>query len=142
MSSIQSGSLHAVWLAGGSTMTGSVLEATQAKVLEASAMQWAPHPKFKGVEITYLLSKKEDGIDMTCVLVRWHVGAEIPKHIHEESDDILYIIQGKAKIWIDQLGDIPVSAGSFVRIPKGVLHQPHDVEEELIAHDTWFPATV
>ncbi len=113
-----------------------------AKVLQDAAGKWAPHPTFKGVEIVYLLSKKEEGVNMTCALVHWRVGAEIPRHIHENSDNILYIIKGKAKIWIDGVGDVPVSAGSFVRIPKGVLHQPHDVEEDLIAHDTWFPATV
>jgi len=33
--------------------------------------------------------------------------------------------------------------GRFVREgAKGVLHQTHDVEEDLIAHDTWFPATI
>ena len=127
---------------GGISMAASVLEAVKAKVLDPSTLQWNPHPKFKGVEVAYLLSKKDDAIDMTCILARWHVGAEIPKHIHEESDDILYIIQGKAKIWIDGVGDVPLSAGSFVRVPKGVLHQPHDVEEEMILHDTWFPATV
>jgi mannose-6-phosphate isomerase-like protein (cupin superfamily) len=123
-------------------MTESILAAAHAKVLQAAAVKWAPHPKFKGVDIAYLLSRKEDGIDMTCALLHWNVGAEIPKHTHEDSDDILYIIQGKATIWIENVGDVPVSAGSFVRIPKGVLHQPHDVEEDLIAHDTWFPATV
>jgi len=124
------------------SMTQSTMETAAAKLLHAEDMNWAPHPKFKGVEIAYLLSKKEDGIDMTCILARWHVGAEIPKHIHEDSDDIIYVIQGKAKIWIENVGDLPLRAGSFVRVPKGVLHQPHDVEEELIAHDTWFPATV
>ena len=113
-----------------------------AKVVQAAELQWNPHPQFKNVEIATLLSKKGDGIDMTCVLVHWKVGAEIPRHIHENSDDILYIIKGKATIWIDKIGDVPVSAGSFIRIPKGVSHQPHDIEEDLIAHDTWFPATV
>jgi mannose-6-phosphate isomerase-like protein (cupin superfamily) len=117
-----------------------VLETT--KVLDAAAVNWAPHPTFKGVEIAYVLTKKDDGVDMTEALVRWHLDAEIPRHIHENSDDILYIIQGKAKMWIDGIGDVPLTAGSFVRIPKGVLHQPHSVEEELIAHDLWFPATV
>jgi len=114
----------------------------KAKVLAPSTVQWNPHPKFKGVDLAYLLSKKEEGIDITCFLARWHVGAEIPRHIHEESDDILYILQGKGKIWIDGIGEVPLSAGSFVRVPKGVLHQPHDVEEEMIVHDTFFPATV
>jgi mannose-6-phosphate isomerase-like protein (cupin superfamily) len=112
------------------------------KVLQARDVKWNAHPQFKGVEIAYLLTKRDDNVDMTCAMVRWSVGAEIPRHIHEKSDDILYIIKGKAQIWIDGVGDIPVSAGSFVRIPMGVLHHPHSVTEEVVAHDTWFPATV
>jgi quercetin dioxygenase-like cupin family protein len=110
--------------------------------LAKEEIKWAAHPTFKGVEIAYLLTKKDDGVDVTEALVHWHIGAEIPRHIHEGSDDILYILQGKAKMWIENVGEVPLVAGSFVRIPMGVLHQPHDVEEEVIAHDTWFPATV
>jgi len=123
-------------------MSATLMEAVKAKVLDPTTLQWAPHPKFKGVEVAYLLSRQEDGIDVTCILARWHVGAEIPKHIHEGSDDILYILRGKGKIWIDGVGDVPLAAGSFVRVPMGVLHQPHDVEEEMILHDMWFPATL
>jgi quercetin dioxygenase-like cupin family protein len=119
-----------------------VLEAVEPKVIHPFEMDWNPHPKFKGVEIAYLLTKREDDVDVTCAIVHWKVGAEVPKHIHEDSDDILYVLQGKAKIWIEAYGDIPLIAGSFVRVPKGVLHQPHDIEEDLIAHDTWFPAMV
>ena len=119
-----------------------VLEAVAPKVIQPTEMDWRPHPKFPGVEIAYLLTRKDEHVDMTCAIVHWKVGAEIPRHIHEDSDDILYILKGKAKIWIEGHGDIPLNAGSFVRVPKGVLHQPHDIEEDLIAHDTWFPATV
>jgi mannose-6-phosphate isomerase-like protein (cupin superfamily) len=119
-----------------------VLEAVEPKVMQPSEMDWNPHPKFPGVEIAYMLTRKEDDVDMTCAIVHWKVGAEIPRHIHEDSDDILYILKGKAKIWIDGYGDIPLKAGSFVRVPMGVEHQPHDIEEDLLAHDTWFPATV
>jgi mannose-6-phosphate isomerase-like protein (cupin superfamily) len=62
----------------------------------------------------------------------------VPKHTHE-CDDILYIIKGKAKVWIDGIGDIPALPGTFVRIPKGVLHQPHDVEEDSIIYDVFYP---
>ena len=27
--------------------------------------------------------------------------------------------------------------GFFLRIPKGILHQPHDIEEDIIAYDVW-----
>jgi len=116
--------------------------ATPPKVIQPGELQFTAHPKFKGVWVGNLLTKRDDGIDVTCIVARWEVGAEIPRHIHDTQDDILYFIQGKAKVWIDGVGDIPVSAGSFVRIPKGVLHQPHEIEEEVIAHDMWFPATV
>jgi len=29
--------------------------------------------------------------------------------------------------------------GSFIRVPKGVLHQPHDVEEDMLLYDTFYP---
>jgi mannose-6-phosphate isomerase-like protein (cupin superfamily) len=110
------------------------------KVIQPSEMKFNPHAQFKGVEVCKLLTQRDDNVDVTCTIVRWHVGAEIAKHVHDNSDDILYFMQGKAKIWIDGVGDVPVSAGSFVRIPKGVQHQPHSIIEEVIAHDMWFPA--
>jgi len=112
----------------------------QAKVIQPGQMKWMPHPKFAGVEMAYLLTKKDDNVDVTCTIVHWKVGAKFEKHIHETQDDIIYVIQGKAKVWIDGIGDIQLTPGSFVRIPKGVLHEPHDVEQEVLAHDMWFPA--
>jgi quercetin dioxygenase-like cupin family protein len=119
-----------------------VMEAVEPKVIQESELRFSPHPKFAGVEIAYLLTRKDDDVDMTTAIVHWKVGAEIPEHTHEDSDDILYILRGRAKIWIEGYGDIPLRAGTFVRVPKGVRHHPYDVEEDLLAHDTWFPATV
>jgi mannose-6-phosphate isomerase-like protein (cupin superfamily) len=115
-------------------------KSVSAKIIQPAQMKFTPHAQFKGVEVCKLLTKDEDHVDVTCTIVRWQVGAEIARHIHENSDDILYFIQGKATIWIDGVGDVPVSAGSFVRIPAGVQHQPHDITETVIAHDMWFPA--
>jgi hypothetical protein len=42
-------------------------------------------------------------------------------------------------MWIDELGDVPMVEGTFIRIPKGVLHQPCDIEEDLIAYDIFYP---
>jgi len=117
-----------------------VAELVHAKVIQPGEMKWNPHPKFAGVEVASLLSKKDDNLDVTCTVVHWKVGAKFEKHIHEHSDDIIYVIQGKAKVWIDGVGDVSLTPGSFVRIPMGVLHEPHDVEQDFIAHDMWFPA--
>jgi mannose-6-phosphate isomerase-like protein (cupin superfamily) len=50
-------------------------------------------------------------------------------------------VKGKAKMWIEGIGDVPMVEGGFIRIPKGVWHQPHDIEEDVIAHDVvWYPS--
>lgn len=113
-----------------------------AKVVQPSNLKWEIHPKFKGVESAYLLSKRDDNSGITYALTHWAVGAQFKKHIHEHSDDIIYFLKGRATIWVEGIGDVPMVAGSFVRIPKGVAHQPHDIEEDVMAQHTWTPATV
>jgi len=34
---------------------------------------------------------------------------------------------------------VPMVEGAFIRIPKGFPHQPHDIEEDLIAYDVFYP---
>lgn len=111
-------------------------------LIQPQARKWKPHPQFAGVEISHLITKEKDGIDVTCALVRLPVGSDGIKHVHETSDDIIYVLQGKAVMWIDGTGEVPLTAGTFLRIPKGVLHQPRGIEEDLLLYDVWFPAVV
>jgi len=112
-----------------------------AKTLQAENLKWEAHPKFKGMERAYLLNKRDDNFGVTMALDRWLPGAELDRHTHQDCDDIFYIIKGKAKIWLDGIGDVPLVTGSFVKVPKGLAHQPHSVEQETLCHHTWFPAT-
>lgn len=112
------------------------------KIIQPEERKWDPHPQLPGIEVAYLVSKREDKTGITCALVHLPVGSQVDKHVHEHSDDIIYVLQGKAKMWIDGIGDVPLAAGTFLRIPKGVWHQPHDIEEDFVAHDTWYPALV
>jgi quercetin dioxygenase-like cupin family protein len=82
---------------------------------------------------------KDDRTDLTCLLVRSPKGSRIDKHEHKNSDDIIFVIKGKATMWIDGLGDSPMVPGSFFRIPKGVRHHPHDIEEDLLIYDVFYP---
>lgn len=112
------------------------------KLIQPDERTWDPHPQVPGVEVSYLLSKRTDHVDLTGALVHLPVGAQVAKHRHENSDDIIYVLQGRAKMWVDGIGDVPLVAGTFLRIPKGTMHQPCDVEEDLIAYDIWYPALV
>lgn len=109
------------------------------KAIHPSAMRWEPHPQLKDVKVAYFLSHRDEAADLSCLLVHSPKGSRIERHVHENSDDIIFVVKGKATIWIDGLGDLPMVPGSFFRIPKGVLHQPHDIEEDLVLYDVFYP---
>jgi quercetin dioxygenase-like cupin family protein len=101
---------------------------------------WQPHPQFAGVGISSLISPRQDGLGLTCALVSLPVGSRPERHVHVHADDILYVLHGQAMMWIDGIGDLPLTAGTFLRIGRGVWHQPHAVEEDLLLHNIWCPA--
>lgn len=44
-------------------------------------------------------------------------------HVHENSDEFFYVIEGAFKLETDD-GLIPVNAGEFIIVPKGTRHRP------------------
>jgi mannose-6-phosphate isomerase-like protein (cupin superfamily) len=109
-------------------------------VIQPAQTTWKPHPELAGVEIAHLLSLRQDRGVAAIALVRLTAGARPEKHVHEGTDDILYVLQGRAAMWVEGVGDVPLVAGTFLRIPRGTWHQPHDIEEELLAYDAWCPS--
>ncbi len=105
-------------------------------------ISWRPHPLFKEVNIRPLVTKKEDGLNVTCMLVRIPTGKEIPEHIHEEQVDILYPLQGNAEMYVEGAGTFPLKPGIVVRVPKSTKHKIFNVTEELLIYDVFQPATL
>jgi mannose-6-phosphate isomerase-like protein (cupin superfamily) len=105
-------------------------------------ISWISHPTAQGVKIKPLISEKEHGLDVTCMLVNIPVGKQAPEHIHEEQDDILYPLQGRAVMWVDGTGNFSLEPGVIVRVPKGVKHKIFDVTENLLIYDVFCPALI
>jgi len=105
-------------------------------------ISWRPHPVAKGVTIKPLVTKNEDGLNVTCMLVKIPAGAEVPEHIHEEQVDILYPIQGQAEMVVEGTGTFPLKPGIVVRVPKGTKHKIYNVTEELLIYDVFQPPTL
>lgn len=114
----------------------------ETKVIDTKNVEWKPHPEVAGLTIIEMLSRRNDQAGITCALVRTRVGTATGNHLHENSEDIFYIIRGKGKFFIENFGEIILEPGTFVRIPPNTLHGIYDVEEELLAYDVWFPALV
>jgi quercetin dioxygenase-like cupin family protein len=115
------------------------MEKSKGKVIQPDKMKWEAHPQLKVAKVAYFLSNRDEKADLTCMLVHLPKGTQVEKHIHKASDDIIYVVEGKARMWIDNIGDVPMVKGAFIRIPKGVAHQPHDIEEDLLAYDVFYP---
>ena len=105
-------------------------------------ISWQPHPVAEGVSIKPLVSNKIENVDVTCMLVRIPKGREVPDHIHDQQDDILYPLKGKATMWVDGLGSFSLEPGVIVRIPKGIKHRIVDIKEELLIYDVFHPALI
>jgi quercetin dioxygenase-like cupin family protein len=103
-------------------------------------LEWQSHPTADGVEIKVLVSQGAQGTDVTCMLVRIGCGLEVPEHIHDCSDDILYPLTGRARMWIEGSGDFSLEPGVIVRVPRGMKHRIFDVSEDLLLYDVFWPA--
>lgn len=108
------------------------------KDIRVGQLPWEPHPIFKDLLVKKLLTYEKDNVDLSIVMVKVKRGAEVPVHVHAQ-DDIVYHLEGKGKMWVDGVGDFEVEAGSFLRIPAGVKHQPHDIEEDILVFDIFLP---
>jgi quercetin dioxygenase-like cupin family protein len=112
------------------------------KILKTNEMDWQPHPQVKGLKIIEMLSRRNDQAELTCALVKTAVGVVTERHVHENSEDIFYIIRGKGKLFLEGVGEVILEPGVFVRVPPNTFHGLYDVEEELLALDVWYPALV
>jgi quercetin dioxygenase-like cupin family protein len=97
------------------------------------------HPFLANVGMRTLYSRENDDADVTCFVVRCRVGSEIEEHVHAEETDIIYVLRGKATMWIEDRGSFPVESGVFVVVPKGLRHRTYDVVEELLIYDIFHP---
>jgi len=61
------------------------------KIIQPRDVKWEPHPQLANAKVAFLVSHRDDGMDLTCMLVHAPVGTAIEKHTHE-CDDIIYTI--------------------------------------------------
>ena len=108
------------------------------KDIKVDELSWEQHPVFKELLIKKLLSHEKDNVDLSIMMVNAKKGVEVPPHVHEQ-DDIVYQLAGKCKMWVEGEGEFEMLPGSFIRIPAGIKHQPHDVEEDVLAFDIFLP---
>uniref|UniRef100_UPI002580E63D cupin domain-containing protein n=1 Tax=Candidatus Borrarchaeum sp. TaxID=2846742 RepID=UPI002580E63D len=100
-------------------------------------VNWEQHP-FLDIKIKKLISKKKDGADLTIFLAKLPKGQEKQAHVHKNSDDILFPLEGKGKIYIEGSGEFELFPGVLVRVPRNTKHRV-SAEEDLLYFDVFAP---
>ena len=108
---------------------------------KAENIAWEAHPLNEKVRMGYLLTKRDDGTKVTCLLAKLPKGSTIPEHTHEVHD-ILFPLSGRAKIWIKGLGELELKPGVLVNVPPRTAHKVYDVTEDLEIYDVFSDAIV
>lgn len=109
-------------------------------VRSLEAVDRMAHPFLKNIEMRTLYSKSGDGGDITCFVVKCKAGVEIEEHIHKRETDIIYVLQGKATMWVEDRGSFDLEPGVFVVVPRGLRHRTFAVVEDLVIYDVFTPA--
>ena len=104
-------------------------------------ISWQDHPNVNGGKIATFFSKEKQGARATIGMVKIPKGSALKWHDHGESDDILFVLAGKAKMEIEGVGDLEMKKGSHVLVPGPTKHRIHEVTEDLFIYHVKAPPT-
>ncbi len=107
--------------------------------IDENTKSWIPHPaKIKGVSMKVLRPSEEGKYKESVALVRVEAGSSVPPHIHENEDDNLYILAGRAKMRVADETCV-LEKGIQVSVPAGIEHEIFDVTDDLKIYDIFVP---
>jgi quercetin dioxygenase-like cupin family protein len=103
-------------------------------------LPWVEHHSVKNVSIKKMITKEQFGEESpSIIMVKIPAHVEVPEHIHDKSEDILFILSGRGTMWIDEIGGVTLQKGTVVRVPRNTKHRIFDVSEELLIYDVFSP---
>ena len=122
---------------GTATETGDVKEEMIDHIYkQLGNIKWEPHPLNENVQLGFILTKEEDGVEITNLLAKIPKGEVVPEHTHQVHD-ILFPLSGKGKVWIKGIGDLNLKRGVVVNVPPGAVHKVYDVTEDMEVYDVF-----
>ncbi len=100
------------------------------KFYNADEIKFEDHPKFKGVKIAKLVGKA-DNSPIGVSILHIEPSVEIPIHIHEESVDSIYCLDGCGVIY-DGNSWRDLKPGDYCFVPKNEEHGVKNSGSEIL----------
>ncbi len=104
-------------------------------------LSWEPHFMTEDGQIKWIYTREMDASPITVMQVRLKRGVTLPDHVHRDQPDLIYILQGKATMFMDGVGEFPAEAGMVIQVPPNTRHAIRNVEEEMLLYNVFAPAT-
>lgn len=104
------------------------------KIISFSQLEWQPHPTIHGVDVKQVLTTSPRDV----VLAKVEPGNEIPWHVHEDTTEVAYMLQGRgllrtsASESFEPFDEIEAIAGECMIIPVGLWHSLQNLTTETI----------
>ena len=113
-------------------------------VIQEEEGEWTAHAFAPGIRSKTLLSRQENGAEVSIFLIRTTEGGtlSVPEHSHEGSEDIAYVLSGSARMEIEGMGAIELKKGTFVRVPKNLKHRVYDIKPDFVVLNLFSPASI
>ena len=92
-------------------------------IIRSKEYDFKKHPQVEGVSLKPLYSSEETNGLFNNLMAKLEPGSSgLPAHVHENSVECFYVVQGKGEFLINGEWN-PVQEGGFCMAPKGTEHQ-------------------
>lgn len=104
-----------------------------------SEVEWEDHFMTENGKIKWLLTREKDDAPVTVMKIHLEKGVTLPDHRHRDQPDLIYVLAGKATMFIDGEGEFPMEAGMVILVPPNTLHAIRNIEEDILLYNVFSP---
>ena len=102
-------------------------------------IEWEPHFMTDNGSLRWIYTRERDDAPMSVVEVLLRKGVTLPDHVHQDQPDLIYVLAGKATMFIQGEEEFPLGPGKVVMVPPNTLHAIRNVEEDLYVYNVFTP---
>ena len=106
-----------------------------------SEVEWEPHFMTDRGKIRWIYTREKDESPITVMQIKLEKGVTLPDHVHRDQPDLVYVLEGKATMFIDGTGEFPIEPGMVIQVPPNTKHAIRRIEQDLLIYNVFAPGT-
>ena len=103
-------------------------------------VEWEAHFMTDRGKIKWIYTREKDESPITVMKIFLEKGVTLPDHRHRDQPDLIYVLEGKATMFIDGEGEFSMEPGMIVLVPPNTLHAIRNIEEDVLLYNVFSPA--